>query len=117
MTALLRMVARDPVLASMVIGLGAGFLTAAIRPIADADVLPYGLALHGFFGGLLGVGVGAFLVTGALAGREGVVDPSAACAGWSRSAVFGRPVHRPVGATLISLAIWPKCADLTSRWP
>ena len=44
----------------MVIGLGAGFLTAAIRPIADAEVLPYGLPLHGVLGGVLGVGVGAF---------------------------------------------------------
>ena len=32
----------------IMIGLGAGFLTAAIRPIAEAEVLPYGLPLHGF---------------------------------------------------------------------
>jgi hypothetical protein len=36
MAALLRIIARYPVLAFMVIGLGAGFLTAEIRPIADA---------------------------------------------------------------------------------
>jgi hypothetical protein len=41
MAALLRIIARHPVLAFMVIGLGAGFLTAAIRPIADAEVLPF----------------------------------------------------------------------------
>jgi hypothetical protein len=35
MAALLRIIARHRVLAFMVIGLGAGFLTAAIRPIAD----------------------------------------------------------------------------------
>jgi hypothetical protein len=62
--AVLRIIARRPVLAFMVIGLGGYFLTVAIRPIADADVLPYGLPLHGFLGGLLGVGLGAFLVTG-----------------------------------------------------
>jgi hypothetical protein len=59
-----------PVLVLMVIGLGAGFLTTAMRPSADADVMPYGLPLHGLVGGLLGVGFGAFLVTGALAGCE-----------------------------------------------
>jgi uncharacterized protein len=74
MAALLRMIARHPVAAFMLIALAAGFLTAAIRPIADADVLPFDLPLHGFLGGVFGVGLGAFLVTGALAGRPGVVD-------------------------------------------
>jgi hypothetical protein len=76
MAAVLRITARHPVLVFMVIGLVAGFLTAAIRPIADADVLPYGLP-HGFLGGLLGVGLGAFLVTGGWrdgAGRRVVLD-------------------------------------------
>jgi|SRR4029450_647813 hypothetical protein len=73
MAALVRIVASHPVAAFMVIGL-AGFLTAAIRPIAKAEVLPYGLPLHGFLGGLFGVGLSALLVTGALAGRDGVVD-------------------------------------------
>jgi len=57
MAALLHIIARHPVLALMVIGLGAGFLTAAIRPIADAEVLPFDLPLHGFLGSLLGVGL------------------------------------------------------------
>jgi hypothetical protein len=68
MAALLRIIAGHPVVTFMVIGLGAGFLTAAIRPIPDAEVLPYGLPLPGFLGGVLGVGVGAFLVTAALFG-------------------------------------------------
>ena len=108
MAALLRIIARHPVLAFMVIGLGAGFLTAAIRPIAEADVLPYGLPLHGFVGGLHGVGVGAFLVIAALAGRDGVVDLA------RRSVRWRVPIRWylvalftvPVGATLISLAIF-----------
>jgi hypothetical protein len=54
-------------------GLGASFLS-AIRPIAEADVLPYGLPLHGVLGGAFGVGLGAFVVTGALSGRDGIVD-------------------------------------------
>jgi hypothetical protein len=74
MAALLRVVARHPVLVFMVIGLGAGFLTAAIRPIADADVLPFDLPLHGFLGGRSASGLGAFLITRALSGRDGVVD-------------------------------------------
>jgi hypothetical protein len=121
MAALLRIIARHPVVAFMVIGLGAGFLTAAIRPIAEADILPYGLPLHGFLGGVLGVGVGAFVVTAAVAGREGVVDLA------RRSVRWRVPVRWylvalftvPVGATLISLAIYGPSA-LTSPpggWP
>ena len=101
-------IARHPVVAFMVIGLGASFLTAAIRPIADAEVLPFGLPLHGVLGGVLGVGVGAFVVTGALAGRDGVVDLA------RRSVRWRVPVRWylvalftvPVGATLLSLAIY-----------
>jgi hypothetical protein len=85
MAALLRTIARHPVLAFMVIGLGTGFLTAAIRPIADAEVFAYGLPPHGFVGGLLGVGVGAFVVTGAIPGTTALlILLGAACAGASR---------------------------------
>jgi hypothetical protein len=49
-----RVVARRPVLAFMVISLGVGFLTSAGRPNAGADVLLFGLPLHGFLGGLIG---------------------------------------------------------------
>jgi membrane protease YdiL (CAAX protease family) len=121
MAALLRITARHPVLMFMVIGLAAGFLTAAIRPIADADVLPFDLPLHGFLGGLLGVGLGAFLVTGALSGRDGVVDLA------RRSLRWRVPVHWylvalftvPVGATLTSLAIYGPSALISppGGWP
>jgi hypothetical protein len=108
MAALLRIIARRPVVAFMVIGLGAYFLTVAIPPIVNAQVLPFALPLHGVLGGVLGVGVGAFVVTGALAGRDGVVDLA------HRSTRWRVPVHWylvalftvPVGATLISLAIF-----------
>ena len=121
MTALLRLIARHPVAAFMLIALAAGFLTAAIRPIAEADVLPFDLPLHGFLGGVFGVGLGAFLVTGALAGRAGVVDLA------RRSVRWRVPVRWylvalftvPVGATVISLAIYGVHA-LTSPpngWP
>jgi uncharacterized protein len=108
MAALLRILARRPVASFMVIGLGAGFLTAAIRPIADAEILPFGLPLHGLLGGVLGVGLGAFLVTAALEGRDGVVDLA------QRSVRWRVPVRWylvalftvPVGATLLSLGIY-----------
>lgn len=103
----------------MVIALGARFLTAAIRPIADAQVLPFDVPPHGFLGGVLGVGVGAFLVTGALAGREGVVDLAGRNVRW-RVPVRWYLVALftvPVGATLISLGyLWPTNADITSGW-
>ena len=47
MAALLPVIARHPVVAFMVIGLGSYFLTAAIPPIVNADVLPFDLPLHG----------------------------------------------------------------------
>src|SRR5687768_3753975 len=72
MAALLPVMNRHPVVAFVGIGLGAYFLTAAIQPIVNAQVLPFDLPLHGVLGGVLGVGVGAFLVTGALAGRDGI---------------------------------------------
>jgi len=40
-------VARHPVFAFMLISLGIGFVTAAIPPIVDSEVLPFGLPLHG----------------------------------------------------------------------
>jgi uncharacterized protein len=108
MAALLRMIRRHPVMAFMVINLGIYFLVAAIRPITDADVLPFGLPLHGIVGGTLGVGVAAFLVTGALAGRNGVVDLARRGVRW-RVPVRWYLVALftvPVVATLISVALF-----------
>jgi hypothetical protein len=68
-----RGVARRPVLAFMLISLGIGFVTAAIPPIVDSEILPFGLPLHGVFMSL-GAGLAAFLVTAALSGRAGVAD-------------------------------------------
>src|SRR3954447_255626 len=68
-----RGVARRPVLAFMLISVGIGFVTAAIPPIVDAEVLPFGLPLHGVFMSL-GAGLAAFLVTAALSGCAGVAD-------------------------------------------
>src|SRR4029453_8400089 len=105
----------------MMIALGAGFLTAAIRPVADAEALPLHLPLHGFLAALVRVGLGAFVVTAALSGRDGVVDLA------RRSVRWRVPVRWylialftvPVGATLLSLAIYGSRAitSSTDGWP
>ena len=42
-----RGVARRPVLTFMLVSLGVGFLAAAIPPLVDSEILPFGLPLHG----------------------------------------------------------------------
>jgi CAAX protease family protein len=121
MSALVQAIARHPVVAFMMIALGAGFLTAAIRPVADAEALPLDLPLHGFLASLLGVGLGAFVVTAALSGPDGVVDLARRTVRW-RVPVRWYLIALftvPVGATLLSLAIYGSQA-ITSRtdgWP
>src|SRR5215204_3904613 len=115
-----RGVARYPVLAFMVISLGIGFVTAAIPPIVDSEILPLGSPLHGVVMSL-GAGVAAFLVTAALAGRAGVADLG------RRSVRWRVPVRWyliallsvPVGATLISLVIYGfrALAAPSDGWP
>ena len=105
----------------MVISLGAYFVTAAIPPIVHSEILPFGLPVHGLVGGVLGVGFAAFLVTAALAGRAGVADLA------RRSVRWRVPVRWylialltvPVGATLISLAIYGPgaLAAPSGGWP
>jgi membrane protease YdiL (CAAX protease family) len=105
----------------MVIGLGPYFLIVAIPPIVNAEILPFDLPLHGVLGGVLGVGVGAFLVTGALTGRAGVSDLA------RRSVRWRVPVRWylvalftvPVVATLIALAIYGSTAlaSPAGGWP
>jgi hypothetical protein len=69
-----RGVVRHPVITFMLISLGAYFVTAAIPPIVNSEVLPFGLPLYGVVGGVLGVGLAAFLVTATLSGPAGVAD-------------------------------------------
>ena len=103
----LRGIARHPVVAFMLISLAAYFATAAIPPIMEAETVPFDLPLHGVVGAL-GVALATFLVTAALAGRAGVADLA------RRSVRWRVPVRWylvalltvPVGATLISIAIY-----------
>jgi CAAX protease family protein len=119
-SSVVRSVARHPVLAFMLISLGIGFVTAAIPPIVESEILPFGLPLHGVVISL-GVGLAAFLVTAALSGRPGVADLR------RRSLRWRVPVRWyliallsiPIGATLISLAIYgPRAlATPSGGWP
>jgi uncharacterized protein len=115
-----RGVARHPVLAFMLISVVIGFVTAAIPPIVNSEILPFGLPLHGVFMSL-GAGLAAFLVTAALSGRAGVADLT------RRSTRWRVPVRWyliallsvPVGATLISLVTYgaQALAGPSGGWP
>ena len=115
-----RGVARRPVLAFMLISLGVGFLAAAIPPIVDSDILPFGLPLHGVVMSL-GAGLAAFLVTAALSGRAGVSDLGRRSVRWRVSVRWYliALLSVPVGATLISLVIYgPRAlATPSGGWP
>jgi hypothetical protein len=52
MAELLRIFVRYSVVSFMIIGLGAGFLTATIAPIVNSEILPFGLPLYGVLGGV-----------------------------------------------------------------
>jgi uncharacterized protein len=107
MAAVARIIARHPVLAFMLISLGVGFLAAAVPPIVQSEILPFGLPLHGVVMSL-GAGLAAFLVTAALSGRAGVADLGRRSVRWRVSVRWYliALLSVPVGATLISLVIY-----------
>jgi uncharacterized protein len=115
-----RALVRRPVVAFLLIAVGAGLATAAIPPL-DTEIPPFDLPLYGLVGGILGAGVGAFVVTAATGGRAGVADLVRRSLRWRVPvrwyllAVFSVPV----GATLLALAIYgPEALDSPSiGWP
>jgi membrane protease YdiL (CAAX protease family) len=115
-----RGVARYPVLAFMLISVGIGFAATVIPPIVESEVLPFGLPLHGV-GMSLGAGLAAFLVTAALSRRAGVADLGRRSLRWRVSLRWYliALLSVPVGATLISLAIYgPRAlATPSGGWP
>jgi hypothetical protein len=111
-----RIIARHPVVTFMIIGLGAGFLTAAIPPIVNSEILPFDLPLHGVLGGVLGVGIGAFLVTAALAGRDGVVDLARRSTRWRVPVRWYLVAHSPSRSGQ-PLSHWPSTARKRSHHP
>jgi uncharacterized protein len=107
MAAVVRIIARHPVVAFMLISLGLGLLAAAVPPIVQSEILPFGLPLHGVVMSL-GAGLAAFLVTAALSGRAGVADLGRRIVRWRVSVRWYliALLSVPVGATLISLMIY-----------
>jgi membrane protease YdiL (CAAX protease family) len=77
-----RTLARHPIAAFLVIGNVVYFATVLTPWVADRKVTAFELPLHGIVGGLLGVGLGAFVVTAAADGRAGVADLVARTLRW-----------------------------------
>ena len=101
-------IARHPVAAFLLIGLGVYVAAVLIPPLVETEVLPFDLPFYGVVGGALGVGLAAFVVTGATDGRAGVTDLARRSLRWRVPvrwyliALFGVPV----AATLIAIAIY-----------
>jgi CAAX protease family protein len=116
-----RAIARRPVGAFLLIAIGALLVTAAIPPLTATEIPPFDSPLFGVVGGILGVGLGAFVVTGVTAGRAGVVDLTRRTLRWRVPvrwyliALFGVPV----AATLLALAIYGQEAleSPADGWP
>ena len=98
--------ARHPVAAFLLIGNAVMLAAAAGRPWGDG-FLPFDLPFLGAIGGMFGVALAAFLVTGATAGRGGVVDLLRRTfrwrvpVRWYLLAVFGVPIAATVFATTV----------------
>jgi uncharacterized protein len=101
-------IARHPVGAFVLLAIGPLLVAAAIPPLTAVRIAPFDMPLFGIVGGILGVGLAAFVVTGATAGRAGVADLTQRALRWRVPvrwyliALFGVPV----AATLLSLAIY-----------
>lgn len=119
--ALERAIARRPVAAFLLIAIGALLATAAVPPLTAAEIPPFDSPLFGVVGGILGVGLGAFLVTAVTTGRAGVLDLTRRTLRWRVPvrwyllALLGVPV----AATLLALTIYgPEALDSPAEgWP
>jgi hypothetical protein len=101
-------VARHSVATFLLIGIGVYVAAALISALVDLKILPFDLPLYGVLGGILGVGLAAFVVTAATDGRAGVEDLLRRSlrwrvpARWYLIALLGVPVT----AALIAIAIY-----------
>jgi len=75
-------IARHPIAAFLIIGIGAYFAVAMIPPLTKWELTAFDLPLYGIVGGFAGVGLAAFLVTAAADGRAGVADLVARTLRW-----------------------------------
>lgn len=114
-------VARHPVAAFLIIGNGVYLAAVLIPPLVETEILPFELPLYGVLGGIFGVGLAAFVVTAATAGRAGVDDLLRRTLRWRVPvrwyliALLGVPV----AATLFALAIYGSEAldSPSGGWP
>jgi CAAX protease family protein len=101
-------VARHPVAAFLIIGIGVYVAVVLIPRLVETEILPFELPLYGVLGGVFGVGLAAFVVTAATDGRAGVEDLARRSLRWRVPvrwyliALFGVPLT----ATLIAIAIY-----------
>jgi membrane protease YdiL (CAAX protease family) len=103
-----RAIVRHPVAAFLLIAIGALLVTAAIPPLTSTDIPPFDSPLFGVVGGILGVGLGAFVVTAVTEGRAGVADLVRRTLRWRvpvRWYLFAL-FFVPVAGTLLALAIY-----------
>jgi CAAX protease family protein len=101
-------VARHPIAAFLLIGIGVYVAAVLIPPLVETEILPFDLPFYGVLGGIFGVGLAAFVVTAATDGRAGVDDLARRSLRWRIPvrwyllALFGVPV----AATLFAIAIY-----------
>jgi membrane protease YdiL (CAAX protease family) len=101
-------VARHPIVAFLLIGNGVYLAAALIPPLVEAKVLPFDLPLFAALGTILGVGLAAFVVTGAADGWSGARDLARRTLRWRVPVrwylitLFGVPV----AATLVAIAVY-----------
>lgn len=107
MAAVKGMIVRHPLAAFFVIGTGVYAAMILPAPLRESEI-GLGLPLYGVLGGILGVGVAAFLVTAVTDGRAGVQDLLRRAlrwrvpVGWYLIALFGVPA----ATIVLALAIY-----------
>jgi uncharacterized protein len=113
-------VARHPIVAFLLIGNGVYLAAALTSPLVEAKVLPFDLPLFAAVGTILGVGLAAFVVTGAADGWAGATDLARRTLRWRVPvrwyliALFGVPV----AATLVAIAVYGgEAFDPPGGWP
>ena len=100
--------ARRPVAAFLLIGIGGYVAAALILSPLDTEVLPFELPLYGVLGGIVGVALAAFLVSYATDGRAGAEDLARRSLRWRVAvrwyllALFAVPF----AATLVAVAVY-----------
>jgi membrane protease YdiL (CAAX protease family) len=103
-----RAMAHHPIAAFLIIGNAVFVAASLIPPFVNAKVLPFDLPLWGSLSSILGVGLAAFLVTAATAGRAGVDDLVRRTLHWRvpRRWYLIALLTVPVAATLFAIAMY-----------